>query len=110
MEKWKTKGRFPTFPQPLATMIPVLFLKPKTKERKSVATRPPHSRIPLFLRSSGTDFMLIVRLENAQNVIRPTNWMLRGNETVPFQVPKCALEGSLLNGMQSPNAWPSQVK
>ena len=45
-----------------------------------------------------------------QNVILPTNWMLRGWVTVPFQVPKVALEGSLLNGMQSPKASPSQVK
>jgi hypothetical protein len=37
----------------------------KTKERTSAATRPPHSPIPLSLRSTGTDFMLILRLENA---------------------------------------------
>jgi len=43
MGKWKTKSRFPTFPQPLATMTPVLSLK--TKERKSAAARPPHSPI-----------------------------------------------------------------
>jgi hypothetical protein len=45
-----------------------------------------------------------------QNVILPTNWMLRGWVTVPFHEPKLALEGSLLNGMQSPKAWPSHVK
>jgi hypothetical protein len=39
-----------------------------------------------------------------QKVIRPTNWMFLGCETVPFQTPKLGLDGSLLNGMQSPNA------
>ena len=34
MGKWKTKSRFPTFPQPLATMTPVLSLN--TKPRKEV--------------------------------------------------------------------------
>src|SRR5579872_3582662 len=42
MGKWKTKTRFPTFPQPLAIMTSVLILKSKTKERKSAAARPPH--------------------------------------------------------------------
>ena len=36
--------------------------------------------------------------------------MFLGGETVPFHTPKLELEGSLLNGIQSPNAWPSQVK
>jgi hypothetical protein len=45
MGKWKTKSRFPTFPQPLATITPVLSLKTKNQERKSAATRPPHSPI-----------------------------------------------------------------
>src|SRR5579872_2472775 len=52
--KWKTKSRFPTFPQPLATMTPALAQKTKkpknqkTKERKSAAARPPH--FPICLR------------------------------------------------------------
>ena len=43
MEEWKTKSRFPTFPQPLAMMALVLSLKTKNQERKSAAARPPHS-------------------------------------------------------------------
>ena len=42
--------------------------------------------------------------------MRPTNWTFLGCETVPFHTPKVELDGSLLNGKQSPNAWPSQVK
>jgi hypothetical protein len=53
------------FPISTALTMTILSLNPKTKERKSAATRPPHSPIPLSLRSSGTDFMLIFRLENA---------------------------------------------
>jgi len=34
MEKWKTKSRFPTFPQPLATMTPVLSLKTKNQRKE----------------------------------------------------------------------------
>ncbi len=33
MEKWKTKSSFPTFPQPLATMTPVLYLKNKDQKK-----------------------------------------------------------------------------
>ena len=55
--RWKTKTMFTTFPQPLATMIFVLYLNQKTKERKSAG----------YTASSFSysDFMLILRLENA---------------------------------------------
>ncbi len=46
-----------------------------------------------------------------QNVNRPTSCTFRGWVTVPFQVPNLEPEdGSLLKGIQSPNASPSQVK
>jgi hypothetical protein len=62
---WKTKQRFPTFPLGARDDDDGSLSKPKTKERKSAATRPPHSPSRLFLRSSKTDFMLIFQLENA---------------------------------------------
>ena len=34
MGKWKTNGRFPTFPQPLATMTSVLSLKTKNQRKE----------------------------------------------------------------------------
>ena len=33
MGKWKTEDRFPTFPQPLATMTPVVSLKTKKPKK-----------------------------------------------------------------------------
>ena len=70
MGKWKTKGRFPTFPQPLATITSSLFKPPKTKERKSAAKRPLH--FPPIVLPSGerTDFMLIFQLENATTILK----------------------------------------
>jgi hypothetical protein len=65
---------------------------------------------PAHLASENLATVRPARPRNDQNVILPTIWMLRGWVTVPFQVPKVALEGSLLNGMQSPNASPSHVK
>src|SRR6516165_10508091 len=46
LEKWKTNPRFSTFPPGTRdddNQFPIF--KPKTKERKSAATRPPHSSI-----------------------------------------------------------------
>jgi hypothetical protein len=34
MGKWKTDDRFPTFPQPLATMTPVVSLKTKNQRKE----------------------------------------------------------------------------
>jgi len=34
MGKWKTNGRFPTFPQPLATMTSVLSLRTKNQRKE----------------------------------------------------------------------------
>ena len=66
MEKWKTKSRFPTFPQPLATMTPVLSLKIKNQRKEVGPLRGLHIPYPFSLRSNGTHFMLILRLENAE--------------------------------------------
>ena len=51
MEKWKTKSRFPPFPQPLATMAPVLYLKTKNQRKEvgrcaasSLPIRSPYGR------------------------------------------------------------------
>jgi hypothetical protein len=61
----KPNNGFPLFHPAHAMTMTVLSLKSKTNERKSAATRPPHSPNRLFLRSSKTDFMLIFQLENA---------------------------------------------
>jgi hypothetical protein len=66
VEKWKTKSRFPTFPQPLATMTPVLSLKIKNQRKEVGPLRGLHIPYPFSLRSNGTHFMLILRLENAE--------------------------------------------
>ena len=50
-------------PPQLAMMMTVLVSKPKTKERKSAAARPPYSSVSVLTRTP--DFMLILRLENA---------------------------------------------
>src|ERR1051326_3169291 len=65
MGKWKTNGRFPTFPQPLARMTSVVSLK--TKNQRKEVGRYAASAFPytFSLRSHGTDFMLILQLENA---------------------------------------------
>ena len=70
MGKWKTNGRFPTFPQPLATMTSVVSLK--TKNQRKEVGRYAASAFPytFSLRSNGTDFMLILQLENA---LRPVS-------------------------------------
>src|ERR671923_448118 len=47
MEKWKTKSRFPTFPQPLATMTGVFCLKTKN-QRKEVGRYAASSFLPGF--------------------------------------------------------------
>jgi len=64
MEKWKTKNRFPTFP-PDARDDDGGFLSQKPKK----GSRPLRGLLILLsalsLRSSGADFMLIFRLENA---------------------------------------------
>ena len=43
-----------------------LSRKPKTKERKSAATRPPSFSYPTFPSCRTTDFMLIFQLESAE--------------------------------------------
>jgi hypothetical protein len=53
----KPKIGFPLSHPAHATMMTVLSVNSETKERKSAATRPPHSPCP--------DFMLIFQLENA---------------------------------------------
>ena len=61
----KPKIGFPLFHPAHAMTMTVLPLNPKTQERKSAATRPLSLSYPLCLLSSWTDFMLILRLENA---------------------------------------------
>ncbi|HLI83249.1 MAG TPA: hypothetical protein VKV17_04980, partial [Bryobacteraceae bacterium] len=63
MEKWKTKNRFPTLPRGASDDDHGSGVEPKTEERKSAATRPPHSSVSGL--TGSPDFMLILRLENA---------------------------------------------
>jgi hypothetical protein len=73
LEKWKTNSRFPTFPEPLATTAAVLSLKTKN-QRKEVGRCAASLILYAFsLRSNGTDFMLILRLENARLSFRGAN-------------------------------------
>jgi hypothetical protein len=64
LEKWKTKKRFPTFPPGARDNNNGSLSVPKKPKKGS---RPPRGLIILLsrLRSSGTDFMLILQLENA---------------------------------------------
>jgi hypothetical protein len=59
----KPKADFPLFHATQAMTMTVPVSKPKKKERKSAAARPPHSSNPAPSREP--DFMLILRLENA---------------------------------------------
>jgi len=61
----KPKIGFPLFHPAHAMTMMVPYQPQKPKERKAAATRPTHSPNRLSLRSSKTDFMLILRLENA---------------------------------------------
>src|SRR5579862_9965506 len=58
----KPKPGFPLFHAAQAMMTTAAVSNPKFEERKSAATRPPHSSSVL---TRSPDFMLILRLENA---------------------------------------------